>query len=135
MEDTPVFGIDLGTTNSCIALWKNGGVEILRNKFEENTPSCVSFIQDGVVVGNSALIPHSIFEAKRVIGRCYEEIQKDLKYYHNISKDSRGRPKYTVKVKGQDEPFYAEQISAIVLKKLKQDGESQINHEVIKCLI
>lgn len=99
MAVAPVFGIDLGTTNSCIAVWKDCGVEILPNKFGENTtPSCVAFTQEGILVGSAALAQQStnpantILEVKRIIGQKFNTIAKDMKYLH-ITKTENGQSK------------------------------------------
>lgn len=133
VADTPVFGIDLGTTNSCIGAWRNGDVEILSNRFKENTtPSCVAFAKTGILVGNSALAQeninpsNTIFEAKRVIGQKFDQIQRISKYMpFVIAQDNEGLPFYKVK-----HGFYPEQISAIVLKQLKEDARFCHQQEV-----
>lgn len=76
MAEKPVIGIDLGTTNSCVAVWENGEIKIVPNKSgEKTTPSCVGFVKNVVFVGASAITQqemnptNTIFEAKRVIGQ------------------------------------------------------------------
>lgn len=137
MADTPVFGIDLGTTNSCIGVWRNGDVEILSSTFKENTtPSCVAFAKNGILVGNSAVAQqninpsNTIFEAKRTIGQKFDQIQRISKYMpFVIAQDNEGLPFYKVK-HGSRHGFYPEQISAIVLKQLKEDARFCHQQEV-----
>lgn len=138
MAETPVFGIDLGTTNSCIAMWKDGQVKILSNRFHENTtPSCVSFGEDGIVIGHSALTKlisnpqNTIFDAKRIIGQRYEAIQNILnRFPFAVTPDEFGYPKFDVVAGGEPKRFHPEEISALVLKQLKDDAECEIQQEV-----
>lgn len=136
--DAPVYGIDLGTTNSCIAVWKDGGAKILANSFNLNTtPSCVSFADDGVVIGYSALGKltsnprNTIFEAKRLIGRKYEPIKKLLNCFpFAVESDEAGYPEFNVQVRNDAKRYSPEEISALVLKKLKEDAEIRTQQEV-----
>lgn len=139
MAEKLVFGIDLGTTNSCIAAWENEEVIIVPNKLGNNTtPSSVAFTQVGIAVGSVALAQqignpmNTIFEAKRIIGQNFDTIENDLKYLpFNVSKDERGRAKYNVKLEGESKLFSAEEISAIILCQLKENAQSRLEQEVI----
>lgn len=136
-SDVPVFGIDLGTTNSCIAVWKDGGVKILPNELGENTtPSCVAFTQEGILVGSAALAQQStnpantILEIKRIIGQNFDTVAKDMKYLH-ITKAENGQSKYSVRLEGETKLFHPVEISAIILKHLKKYAERIVQQEVI----
>lgn len=138
MAETPVLGIDLVTTNSCCALWLNGEVIIIPHKSNQNTmPSCVAFTEDGILVGQSAVDQqcnnpeNTIFEAKRIIGLDHETVERNMKYLpFRMSKDDADRYKYHVQFEAQANQFFPEEISAIVLKQLKEDAESCIPHAV-----
>lgn len=127
MADKPVFGIDLGTTNSCIGCWKNGNVEICPNQYgQRTTPSYVAFVDGGILVGDAAVAQqqynsrNTIFEAKRHIGQNFEKAKKDAKFVpFGIGQDNKGRPIYEVK-----QQYYPERISAMVLRELKSNVEA-----------
>lgn len=138
IAETRVYGMDLGTTNSCIGIWMDGKVEILSNTLKENTtPSCVAFVNDGILVGNSALAQqnfnpaNTIFDAKRTIGQKFEKVNDISKYLpFPILEDTGHRPCYQVMVQDQLKTIWPEQISAIILKQLKADVEST-HHEKV----
>lgn len=130
-EESPVYGIDLGTTNSAIAVWKDGVPEIIPNDFGQNTtPSCVSFTQHGIAVGRLALnLQHvnptnTIYDAKRVIGKKYENVGKEkFLWPFTVAEDTDGKATYSVLFEGQIKNFYPEEISAMVLRHLKEYAE------------
>lgn len=137
----PVAGIDLGTTNSCIAVWQNKKVVVIKNGYKETTtPSCVAFTDGGFVVGNTAIAQQStnpentIFEVKRLIGQTHAEmLRKENKNWpFAITKEENGRIKYMVKICDEEKYFYPEEISGIVLKNLKEYAEDFIKQEVIQ---
>lgn len=138
MAEAPVFGIDLGTTNSVIAVWKDGAPEIIPNDFEQNTtPSCVAFTKRGIAVGKMALDlqyenpTNTIFEGKRIIGKNYEHVGKEkFRWPFTVSKDVLSRAMYSVDFEGGKKDFLPEEISAIVLKHLKEYAEKRIQHQV-----
>lgn len=137
LTDKPVVGIDLGTTNSCVGIWQKGEVMILPNKWKENTtPSCVAFTQNGIVVGKSALAQktrnpaNTIFEAKRTIGQNYKDIVKVIKHMP-FAMTEEIHPKYSVQVEGIPKFLSPAEISAIVLRQLKEDAENHLKKEVI----
>lgn len=140
MADTPVMGIDLGTTNSCVAIWRNKEVLIVRNKNNDTTtPSCIAFTENGLVVGKSAVVQqtinpkNTIFEIKRVIGRNDKEIKKEADFFpFSMVKDENNKPQCEVNVEGESIRLYPEEISAIVLKNLKESAESLVNQKVIQ---
>ena len=128
---TKAIGIDLGTTYSCVGVYKNGGVEIIANdQGMRTTPSYVAFTDKERLVGNAAknqcaMNPtNTVYDAKRLIGKSYDDptLEKDKKLLpFNIVKSDDKRPKIEVSFKGEDKQFYPEEISAAILSKLKQD--------------
>ena len=140
----PVIGIDLGTTYSCVGIFRNGSVEIIPNELGiKITPSVVSFTNDGYLVGEaaknqSALNPkRTIHSVKRLIGRKYndKEVQMDKKLlpYDIIDKD--GKPYIQVEIKGQKKLYSPEEISAMILTKMKTIAENFLGTKVINVVI
>jgi len=146
--DGPVVGIDLGTTYSCVGIYKNGRVEIIPNdQGNRITPSYVAFPLDDAgetrLIGEAAkqqatIQPEqTLFDIKRLIGRRYKDksIQSDKKLlpYHIV--DKAGKPFIRVKVKGEMKDFSPEEVSALVLVKMKETAENYlgkpVNHAVI----
>lgn len=140
MAETPVFGIDLGTTNSVIAVWKNGAPEVISDGSTQNmTPSCVAFTPNGIAVGNLALgqitgnQKNTILKVKRVIGKKIAAIEKErLLLPCSITKGDDDKPKYQVLFEGKPKQFHPEEVSAIVLKTLKENAEKCIEQKVSK---
>ncbi|EEA07730.1 heat shock protein 70, putative [Cryptosporidium muris RN66] len=135
----PVIGIDLGTTYSCVAIYKNGRVEIIPNdQGNRITPSYVSFTEDERLIGeaakNQATINPSqtLFDVKRLIGRRFtdDSIQKDkvLLPYDIINKN--GKPYIKVTVKNETKQLAPEEVSAMVLTKMKEIAEAYLGKEV-----
>ncbi|CAH9065752.1 unnamed protein product [Cuscuta epithymum] len=135
-----VIGIDLGTTYSCVGVYKNGHVEIIANdQGNRITPSWVAFTDKERLVGeaakNQAVVnaERTIFDVKRLIGRRFEdqEVQKDMKLvpYKIVNKD--GKPHVQVKISdGEVKVFGPEEISAMVLTKMKQTAEAFLGKEI-----
>jgi len=138
-------GIDLGTTYSCVGVYKNGGVEILSNDIgERTTPSYVGFNDEERLVGMSAKKAGSrnpkntVFDAKRLIGRKFDDpvVQKDMEHWpFKVTEGSQGRPVISVTFKGERKEFFAEEISAMVLQKMKQTAEASLGRKVGKAVI
>jgi len=138
--DGPVVGIDLGTTYSCVGIYKNGRVEIIPNdQGNRITPSMVAFTDDGErLVGDAAknqatLNPeNTIFDSKRLIGRVYSDstVQKDKAVwpFKVISRD--GKPAIEVSTGGATKSFMPEEISAMVLTKMKTVAEAYLSEPV-----
>jgi len=140
----PVIGIDLGTTYSCVGIYKNGRVEIIPNdQGNRITPSYVAFTDDERLIGeaakNQATVNPSqtLFDVKRLIGRRYTDqtVQKDkqLLPYEIVNKD--GKPFIQVKVKGENKVFSPEEISAMVLTKMKEIAENYLGKTVKHAVI
>lgn len=147
LTDWPAVGIDLGTTNSCVAIMRNGAVEIISNDLGNRTmPSVVAFTDRERLIGEPATNQantnptNTIFGAKRLIGRVFEDetVQSDIKLWpFKVISDSNNKPLIQVTHEYETKTFSAEQISAMVLYKLKQTAESylgeDVHHAVITC--
>lgn len=141
----PVIGIDLGTTYSCVGVWQNDRVEIIASDTGSRTvPSWVSFTDDERLVGEAAKsvaaanTKNTVFDAKRLIGRSFNDptIQKDIKHYpYTILDDGKGRPQITVSFKGETKKFYPEEISAMVLQKMRSIAESYLGVTVTDAVV
>lgn len=142
--DGPVIGIDLGTTYSCVGIFKNGHVEIIPNELGNRiTPSIVAFTDEERLVGEAAknqgaINPRrTIFSVKRLIGRKFndKEVQLDKKLlpYDIVNKD--GKPYIEVEIKGEKKVFSPEEISAMILMKMKSIAESYLGREVKHAVI
>lgn len=142
---TTAIGIDLGTTYSCVGVWKEGRVEIISNdQGNRTTPSYVSFGEDERLVGdaaktNSASNPrNTVFDAKRLIGRTFSDpvVQSDMKLWpFKVVEGTGKKPKIEVQYKDETKQFFAEEISAMVLQKLKTTAEAFLGHEVSKAVV
>jgi heat shock protein 5 len=138
--DGPVIGIDLGTTYSCVGIFKNGRVEIIPNEFGNRiTPSVVAFTDEERLVGEAAKNQaannpkRSIYVVKRLIGRKFDdkEVQRDLKWlpYDVVSKG--GKPYVQVEMPGVGlKQLSPEEISAMILTKMKEIAENYLGQEV-----
>jgi len=138
--DGPVIGIDLGTTYSCVGIFKNGRVEIIPNEFGNRiTPSVVAFTDEERLVGEAAknqasLNPkRTIYVVKRLIGRKFDdkEVQRDVKWvpYDVVSKG--GKPYVQVEMPGVGvKQLSPEEISAMILVKMKEIAENYLGQEV-----
>jgi len=146
-EDTggPIIGIDLGTTYSCVGIFKNGKVEIIANDQGNHiTPSYVAFTENGErLVGDGAknqatINPEkTIFDVKRLIGRDFSDksVQTDKKLVpFNIVSD-KGKPMIAVTQNGEETKFTPEAISAMVLQKMKMTAEAYLGQEVKRAVI
>lgn len=136
----PVIGIDLGTTFSCVGIWQNDRVEIIASESGARTvPSMVSFTDSERLIGDAAraaaaAFPRStVFDAKRMIGRDFKDahLQSDLKHFpYKVFDDGKGRPKIAVETKDGEKEFYAVEISAMVLQKMKAIAEAYLGTTV-----
>jgi endoplasmic reticulum chaperone BiP len=140
-----VIGIDLGTTYSCVGVFKNGKVEIIANdQGNRITPSYVTFMKNGErLVGDAAknqatINPeNTIFDVKRLIGRKFSDasVQADMKLvpYKIISENDR--PKIQVTQGGKASVFAPEEISAMILQKMKSTAEAFLGEEVKSAVV
>ncbi|SLM36983.1 glucose-regulated protein [Lasallia pustulata] len=134
-----VIGIDLGTTYSCVGVMQNGKVEILVNdQGNRITPSYVAFTDEERLVGDAAKNQYAanpkrtIFDIKRLIGRKFsdKDVQADMKHFPFRVTNSDGKPVVTVEVQGTDKSFTPEEVSAMVLGKMKEIAESYLGKKV-----
>jgi L1 cell adhesion molecule like protein len=141
---SPCIGIDLGTTYSCVAVWQNGKADIIANDLgDRTTPSYVSFNDSERLIGLAAKNvvssnpTNTVYDAKRMIGREYndEKIQEDIKHYSFKVVNQHNKPKISVNYKGEQKEFTPEEISSMVLTKMKQTAESYLGHEVSSAVI
>jgi len=140
----PVIGIDLGTTYSCVGVFKNGRVDIIPNDLGNRiTPSYVAFTETERLIGEAAknqaaLNPeNTIFDVKRLIGRSFKdpEVQRDKKLYPYDIVDKGGKPYINVKVKGENKVFSPEEISAMILTKMKETAEASLGQKVTNSVV
>ncbi|CAH0595543.1 unnamed protein product [Chrysodeixis includens] len=137
-------GIDLGTTYSCVGVWQHGNVDIIANdQGNRTTPSYVAFTDTERLIGDAAknqvaLNPsNTIFDAKRLIGRKYDDpkIQQDLKHWPFRVVNEGGKPKIQVTYKGKTKCFAPEEISSMVLIKMKDVAAAYLGKSVTKAVI
>ena len=139
------IGIDLGTTYSCVGVWQNDRVEIIASDVGNRTvPSWVSFTDEERLVGDSAKgvaaanVKNTVFDAKRIIGRQFDDpaVQKELKHYPFLVKDDgKNRPIIEVEFKGETKQFYPEEISAMVLQKMRSIAEAYLGYAVTDAVV
>jgi len=144
-HDNVAIGIDLGTSMSCVAVYKNGRVEIIANdQGNRITPSYVAFAGGEKLVGDSAKNQaptnptNTIYDAKRLIGRRFDEevLQQDMKLLSfEVKNDGNNRPIIVVDHNDGKEKLYPEQVSAMVLTKMKETAEAYLGHPVTKAVI
>eukprot|EP00124_Ichthyophonus_hoferi_P001476 Ihof_evm1s78 gene=Ihof_evmTU1s78 len=140
-----VIGIDLGTTYSCVGVFKGGRVEIIPNaQGNRITPSYVAFTADGErLVGDAAKNQlttnpeNTIFDAKRLIGRDWndKDVQRDSKYFPFGLKEKNGKPHCVVKENGGEKIMAPEEVSAMVLGDMKRTAEAYLGHNVTHAVI
>jgi L1 cell adhesion molecule like protein len=134
------IGIDLGTTYSCVGVWTGDHVEIIANdQGNRTTPSYVSFNGDERIVGDGAKSlaaanpRNTVFDAKRLIGRRFDDaiVQTDKAHWPFTVKEGRGgKPVIEVEHRGEQKEFLPEEISAMVLQRMKQTAEAYLGKEV-----
>jgi heat shock protein 1/8 len=142
--DETIIGIDLGTTYSCVSVWINGKAEVIANdQGNRTTPSCVAFTDTERLIGDvaknqCAMNPeNTIFDAKRLIGRNFNEqsVQSNKALWPFKVVDIKGKPEIEVEFKGEIKRFTPEEISSIILTKMKKTAEDYIGHEVKKAVV
>lgn len=138
-------GIDLGTTYSCVGVWRNNSVDIIANDMgDRTTPSYVSFNEQERLVGQAAKNQcarnpmNTVFDAKRLIGRKFSDsvVKADMQLWpFKVTEGSQGRPVIEVSFKGEKRQFFPEEISSMVLAKMKQTAESYVGQDVTGAVI
>merc|ERR1711871_93391 len=139
-----VIGIDLGTTYSCVGVYKNGRVEIIPNdQGNRITPSYVAFDGDERFIGDAAknqaaINPtNTVFDVKRLIGRKFgdDTVQKDIKLLPFDIKSKDGKPYVEVEVKGERKMYAPEEISAMILGKMKEIAEAFLGKTIANAVV
>ena len=144
-DEETALGIDLGTTYSCVAVWRQGKAEVILNNIgDRTTPSVVSFTNEHILIGYAAKYQmernykNTVYDAKRLIGRLYNDkvVQEDMKLWpFKVKDDGKNRPLIEVEYLHEKKGFYPEEISSIILKYLKKISESYEGKEVKNAII
>jgi heat shock 70kDa protein 1/2/6/8 len=139
------IGIDLGTTYSCVGVWQNDKVEIVANDQGLNTtPSYVAFTEEERLIGDAAKNQaarnpvNTVFDAKRLIGRKFSEktVQDDIKLWpFKVESGAGEKPMIVVKFKGEQKKFQAEEISSMILIKMKEIAEAYLGKTVKNAVV
>ncbi|KAJ3669451.1 hypothetical protein LUZ60_011401 [Juncus effusus] len=141
----PAIGIDLGTTYSCVAVWENNRVEIIPNhQGNRTTPSLVGFTRDERLIGDAAKNQintnptNTVFAVKRLIGKRFSDpnVLSDVRLWpFTVLQGPHDKPKIAVKYKGQEKSFAPEEISSLVLGKMKEIAEMYLDCAVKKAVV
>ncbi|ONL96610.1 Heat shock cognate 70 kDa protein 2 [Zea mays] len=143
--DGPAIGIDLGTTYSCVGVWQHDRVEIIANdQGNRTTPSYVAFTDSERLVGDAAknqvaMNPiNTVFDAKRLIGRRFSDasVQSDAKLWpFKVIPGSGDKPMIGVQFRGEEKQFSAEEISSMILNKMKETAEAYLGTTIKNAVV
>lgn len=145
-DDDCVIGIDLGTTNSCVAVEKDGRFEVIANsQGERTTPSFVAFTEEGErLIGQAAKgqvtsnVKRTIYDIKRLMGRKFtdEGVQKEIAGFgYKVVAGSNGNPEVVIEVGGKTTNYTPEQISATILGYMKETAEAFLGKKVSRAVV
>jgi L1 cell adhesion molecule like protein len=143
-KKTPAIGIDLGTTYSCVGVFQHGKVEIIANdQGNRTTPSYVAFTDTERLIGDAAknqvaMNPqNTVFDAKRLIGRNFNDdsVQRDMAHWPFKVVSEANKPKIQVEYKCETKTFNPEEVSSMVLTKMKETAEAYLGHSVKDAVI
>ncbi|XP_047963273.1 heat shock 70 kDa protein 18-like [Salvia hispanica] len=139
------IGIDLGTSYSCVAAWKNNRIEIIPNEQgNRTTPSHVAFTDSHRLIGDAAKTQfaynplNTVFDAKRLIGRKFSDpiVQSDMAIWpFKVITDATDKPMIVVSYKGEEKQFSAEEISSMVLSKMKDIAEAYLGTTITDAVV
>jgi heat shock protein 1/8 len=140
MAKKTAIGIDLGTTYSCVGVWKNDGVEIIANdQGNRTTPSYVAFTDSERLIGDAAKNQvarnpeNTVFDAKRLIGRKFSDtvVQADIKLWpFKVMSGAAEKPMIVVQSAGEEKKFHPEEVSSMILTKMKETAEAYLGVKV-----
>merc|ERR1719174_725069 len=141
----PAIGIDLGTTYSCVGVWQNDRVEIIANdQGNRTTPSYVAFTDDERLIGDAAKNQvarnpiNTVFDAKRLIGRKFSDapVQSDIKLWpFKVESGAAEKPMISVEFKGETKKFSSEEVSSMILVKMKEIAEAFLGKEIKNAVV
>jgi L1 cell adhesion molecule like protein len=138
------IGIDLGTTNSCVGIYRDGRVEIIANdQGNRTTPSFVSFTNEERLIGDAAKTmaaanaKNTVYDAKRLIGRNFNEshMKEEMKHFSYNIVDKNNKPIIEVDYKNERKQFTPEEISSMILYKMKEVAEAFLGESVNDAVI
>ncbi|KAL9261806.1 Heat shock cognate 70 kDa protein 2-like protein [Drosera capensis] len=143
--ERPAIGIDLGTTYSCVGVWQHNRVEIIENhQGNRTTPSCVGFTDSERLIGDAAKNQvarnpiNTVFDAKRLIGRRFSDasVQSDMKLWpFKVIPGPADKPRIVVSYKGKKKQLAAEEISSMVLMKMREIAEAYLGSTVKNAVV